>query len=448
MVEAIDAIAAEIAPKLIGYRRDFHRHAESGWVEYRTASLVARRLANLGYTVHVGSTALSDGERMGLPEPAFLAAQWERAREQGADPVFLEEMRGGMTGVVGELRRGQGPTVALRFDLDALDIDEDQTPAHRPFREGFASLNSNMMHACGHDAHTAIGLGVAEVLARVDDRLRGTLKLIFQPAEEGVRGAKAMVAAGVLDDVDYLVGHHVRSGSAVGEIICGMGGWAATVKFDAWLQGAPAHAGGNPQSGRNALLAAATAIQNLYAISRHGGGSTRVNVGRLEAGTGRNVIPAHAHLVAETRGETQELSDYMYARAMQVLEAAAGMYSCELLVKRMGEAQSAQSDQELSERVQRVAERMGGFRFFAPLSTGGSEDFTFMMRRVQQQGGMATSVGLGADYHGISQAATEGRDGVLGAHTSLFDLDERVLQVAVRLLSAVTLDLMKPRPAL
>ncbi|MBN1402481.1 MAG: amidohydrolase [Anaerolineae bacterium] len=448
MTKQIDALAAGIAPKLIAYRRDLHRYAESGWVEYRTASLVARRLADLGYSLHIGPAALSEAERMGLPEPAFLAAQWQRAREQGADPAFLEEMRGGMTGVVGELHRGQGPTVALRFDMDALDIGEEHTPAHRPFREGFASLNPYMMHACGHDAHTAIGLGVAEVLARLVDHLRGTLKLIFQPAEEGVRGAKAMVAAGVLDDVDYLVGHHVRSGAAVGEIACGMGGWAATRKFDAWLHGAPAHAGGTPQGGKNALLAAATAIQNLYAIARHADGSTRVNVGRLEAGTGRNVIPAHAHLVAETRGETGQLSDYVYARAMQILEAAAAMYGCELQVKLMGEAQTAQSDQELTRRVQGVAERMGGLSFFAPLNTGGSEDFTFMMRRVQQRGGLATSISMGADYHGVSQAATESRDKVLGAHTSTYDIDERVLEVAVRLLSAVTLDLMGPWRAL
>jgi len=371
---------------------------------------------------------------MGLPSPEVLDERWRRAVEQGGDPHYLETVRGGFTGVVGVLRNGEGPTVGLRFDMDALDLAESQEPDHRPACEGFASVNPEASHACGHDAHAAAGLGVAEVLMRLKDRWRGTVKLVFQPAEEGVRGAKAMVGAGVVDDVDFMLGHHVYSGRELGEIDPGRGGYLATTKFDALLTGAPAHAGGRPNQGKNALLAAATAVLNLHAIPRHREGATRINVGRLEAGTGRNVVPAQAHLVIETRGATTELNDYVYAYAQRILEAAAAMHDCTLEIRAMGGAQSASSDPELAARVERIARELGGFTFSEPEPSGGSEDYTYMMTRVQERGGLATNIGLGADLGGF------------GHHTAEFDVDERALAKAVELLSAVALDLLGEAP--
>jgi aminobenzoyl-glutamate utilization protein A len=434
MTEQVNQIADEIEQDIIDYRRDFHRHAESGWTEFRTASLVARRLSDLGYEVRIGRHVVKDEERMGLPPPEVLEQCWQRAREQGGDPQFLEAVRGGLTGVVGILRHGEGPTLGLRFDMDALDLTESTSPDHRPAREGFSSVNDGAMHACGHDAHTAVGLGVAQVLARLLDRLHGTVKLVFQPAEEGVRGAKAMVGAGVVDDVDFMLGHHVYSGWGLGEIDPGRSGYLATSKFDATLTGAPAHAGGRPHEGRNALLAAATAILNLHAIPRHKEGATRINVGRLVAGTGRNIVPACAHLVIETRGASTELNDYVYDYAVRILEAAASMHTCTLEIKGMGSAKSASSDAELAERVERIALNMDGFSIRPPERGGGSEDFTYMMARVQENGGLATNIGIGADLGGW------------GHHTAEFDIDERALKAAIRLLSAITLDLLKETP--
>ena len=114
-----------------------------------------------------------------------------------------------MTGVIGLLHCGEGPTVAMRFDIDALGVFEESGECHLPAREGFASVNEGFMHACGHDGHAAIGRGVARVLMEIRCRLHGTVKLIFQPAEEGVRGAKAIVEKGHLDDVQYLLGSHI-----------------------------------------------------------------------------------------------------------------------------------------------------------------------------------------------------------------------------------------------
>ena len=119
---------------------------------------------------------------MGVPSDEELEAHYALALEQGADPEFLPYTKGGMTGVVGILRCGEGPTIAMRFDIDALGVVEADEPEHRPAAEGFASVNRGAMHACGHDGHATMGMGVAEVLMAIKDQLHGTVKLIFQPA--------------------------------------------------------------------------------------------------------------------------------------------------------------------------------------------------------------------------------------------------------------------------
>ena len=426
--------------QLIADRRDFHRYAESGWTEFRTSSLIARRLKDLGYEVLVGRAVCDAAARMGVPSDPDLEAHRLRALAQGGDPEFVKAARDGFTGVIASFARGTGPSVALRFDIDALDLVESEAPTHRPVREGFASRNVGACHACGHDGHAAVGLGVADILATLRGDLRGSVKLIFQPAEEGVRGARSIVEAGHLDNVDVLLGHHLVSGWRLGEIAAGMNGYAATRKFDVTIEGEAAHAGGSPEKGKNALLAAATAAIGLHALPRHRSGFTRVNVGRLEAGTGRNIIPDCATLVAEVRGGTSALCDAMYEGAMRVVESAAVMYGCRASVRPMGQAGTAVCDGALVDRVQSVAAHWGSGVFHDVEKTGGSEDFTEMMRRVQSHGGVATNIGVGADLSGVSRTA-EDRSPVLGAHTATFDFDEQALALAVRLLAALTLDL-------
>ena len=304
-------------------RRDFHHFAESAWTEFRTASLIARELTQLGYEVKLGREVICAEERMALLSEEELERQYQRALSQGAVAEYAEKMRGGFTGVVGILKTGEGPVIGMRFDIDAVEMNEPQTKERRPGREGFASVNANMMHSCGHDGHASIGLGVAQLLMQYRNQFKGTIKLVFQPAEEGSRGARPMTASGILDDVQFMLGAHIGTGSPVGSLLPGQAGMLATSKFDAIFTGRAAHAGGNPDGGKNALLAAANAALNLYAISRHKAGATRVNVGRLYAGTGRNVIPDKAVMAIETRGDTSELDQYMYGRAMQVLQGSA-----------------------------------------------------------------------------------------------------------------------------
>lgn len=422
--------AEELEEKLIGFRRDFHRYPETGWTEFRTASIVIERLGDLGYDVAYGAETTDEKSMMGVPDAASLSRHMERAAAQGANPALVEKMAGGKTGVVGTMRFSkEGPTVALRFDMDCNDIDEAPDKGHRPAREGFASVNPGCMHACGHDGHTANGLAVAEILSAFKSRLRGAVKLIFQPAEEGVRGAKAMVEKGVVDDADYLIGSHTLN-EKIGFIACGVNGLLATSKFDAVFTGLPAHAGQSPHAGRNSLAAAATAALNLLAVSRHGDGASRINVGVLNAGSGRNVIPASALLKIETRGETCEIDRYMVERAENILRCAAQMYDNQVEIRRMGSAVCGVNSPGLTRKISGVASRLGIFdRRVEALDVGGSEDCSYFMRRVQQNGGQAAYLMAGA-----SCAAP--------AHTSYFDLDERALVCMTKLLAALTAELL------
>lgn len=433
--DEIGRLADGMAARLVACRRDLHRYPEAGWTEFRTASLVARRLTALGWEVRLGREVVCDAERTGVPDAESLEAHYRRALQQGAAEEHVEALRGGYTGVVGRLGRAGGPVVGVRFDIDALDIPESTSPEHRPHGEAFASANPGVMHACGHDAHTAVGLALAEVLTSLGARLGGTVKLVFQPAEEGVRGARAMVAAGVVDDVDVMLGHHVVVGRQVGEVVPDMDGYTATDKFDVVFTGEAAHAGSSPHVGRNALLAACQAVMALYAIPRHGDGATRVNVGTLSAGTARNVIASRAHLAVETRGATDSLCEYMTARARRAIEGAAEAHGCEVEVRPMGAARCATSDAALVERVREVAEGALGRRLAARGASGGSEDYTYMMRRVQELGGLATNIGIGA--------AVPGGEGTTRAHTPTFDLDESAMQVALELLAVLVVDLLE-----
>ena len=421
---------AELKPQLIATRRDLHHYAESGWTEFRTASRIVERLTALGYEVHYGPEVLAPEHMAGLPSSAELDRHLERAVAQGANPEIARKMAGGFTGVVGILRCGEGPTIGMRFDMDALDITETTDENHRPCREGFASGNPGAMHACGHDAHVSIGLGVAQVLSELRDQLKGTVKLIFQPAEEGVRGARAMVEAGVVDDVDYLLGAHIGfAARETGLIITGGSGFLATSKLDATFTGVPSHAGAAPEQGRNALLAAASAALNLHAIPRHSAGASRINVGVLQAGSGRNVTPANAILKLETRGATSEIDAYMRANAERVIRAAAEMWDVKVELRPMGSAAGGTSDPELAEIVSQAASETPAVTRVVPTGDlGGSEDYAWMMERVQSRGGKATYMMIGTKISAPH-------------HDSRFDIDEDALPIGVEVMIRAVLKL-------
>lgn len=418
-----------IEHQIIEYRRDFHKYAEPGWQEYRTASKIAEILEGLGYELLIGEECMKLDSRMGLPDQETLDRAYQNALENGAVERFAEEMKDGKTGIVAILENGQGPVLGFRFDIDALYVIESVKENHVPFREGFASINYGIMHSCGHDTHAAIGLGLAHTLMELKDQWKGTVKLIFQPAEEGVRGAKSIADSGVLDDIDILIGGHIGMGEDCSNtFMSNVGGFLATSKIDAHFRGFSAHAGGNPELGKNALLAAANATMALLGIPRHKDGATRINVGKLEAGTGRNVIPDTAFMMLETRGTTSELNEYMYRQAKRILEKSAEMYEVDVELIDMGGAKSSDSDFELSNDLAMIAKDVAGFKEVSsePIQLGGSEDFSYMAERVKEKGGKSSYVIFGSNISAPH-------------HNRAFDINENDLINAVELLSKAVL---------
>lgn len=419
--------AQALREEMTARRRNLHQHPETGWTEFRTASMVIEELRQLGYEVSFGAEVVDEASMMGVPSAAELEQYMARAVSEGADPELVKQMAGGKTGVVAVLRSGKpGKTVAFRFDMDCNDVEEERGAGHRPAQEGFASCHTKAMHACGHDGHVTIGLAAAKLIAANKEQLSGTVKLIFQPAEEGVRGAYAMVNAGVVDDVDYLFGGHIGfKATADNALITMTDGFLATTKLDAVFKGVSAHAGAAPEQGKNALLAAAQAAISLNTISRHSQGSSRINVGVLNAGTGRNVVPDIASLKLETRGATTEINNFMVSEARRMLEACAAMYDVQLQITMAGAAPACLADKELGHEVAELAKAKCSYeQVLEYVDMGGSEDCGYFMERVQQRGGQALYM-----MYGTQIAA--------GHHNSHFDFHEDCMWKAAATLTEI-----------
>lgn len=434
MYGCIIAEAEGLLQKAAALRRDFHQYPETGWLEIRTASKVAGMLYDMGYEVLTGSEVCDGEARLGLPSACELERHYDWAAKNGADPRYIDRVSGGYTGVIGILRCGKGPVLALRFDMDALKVEEDRADAHAPFRLGFCSRAPGVMHACGHDGHTAIGLCVAELLMKLKDRLHGTVKLVFQPAEEGVRGASSIVKKGCLDDVDYIFAGHVypkeRGDDSQIGIFSGKCGAMATAKLDVSFTGRAAHAGMFPELGRNAMLAAANAILNLYAIPRRGDAATQVNVGYMKAGGQRNVICGRADLEMEVRGETTAAKDYMEECAERVIKNAAEMYGCGYDISVVGRADALHNSPELSDLLrdiccEELALRTEYVRGFG----SGSEDFACMAERVIRRGGKSLY------FHILSSCAAPN-------HSSDFDFEESAMAAGIKVFGALVYKLL------
>lgn len=404
--------------ELISTRRDFHKFPESAWTEFRTSSLIAKRLEALGYKVRAGLDVINPDAVMGRPSEEVITKNIARALTQGADEYWLEKMQR-YTGVIAELDTGiTGPVIALRFDIDCVEVNEES-------QKDFASVNNGCSHSCGHDAHMTIGLGVAEELILIRKNLRGRIKLIFQPGEEGCRGAYAMTQAGAVDDVDYFLAFHIGMGLKSGVFACNSVGYLATTKFDAVMTGKPAHAAASPNEGKNALLAACHAALGLHSIAPHPEGSMRINVGTLNAGTGRNVIPSVSVMKIETRGESQKIADYVYSRAIEILEGAAKMHGVELDIIKAGESPEMQGSQELAKIAGEIVRESGIFESVQDsIHVGGSEDAAWFMNRVQSHGGKAVYMGLGSNI-------------TAPHHNGKFDIDESVMINGVKALSSI-----------
>ncbi|SEH47290.1 aminobenzoyl-glutamate utilization protein A [Halopenitus malekzadehii] len=423
----------DVRNRLSGIRRALHRHPEPGWRELQTTERVVEEIERIGVDeLAIGRDALASDHRMAVPDDEELAAWLDRAREADVREDVLEKTAAGHTGCVAVLECGEGPTVGLRVDLDAVSMTESDEPGHGPADEGFRSEHEGYMHACGHDAHPTIALGVLEGIKHGD--FSGTFKVFFQPAEEISGGGKPLVEGGYVDDVDYLLAMHVGLGNPTGTIVSGVRKPLAMAHLTATFEGASAHAGTAPNAGANAMQAVATAIQNAYAIPRHADGMTRVNLGRIEGGTASNVIAEEITIDGEVRGETTALMEYTRTELERVLYAAAEMHDCDVTLRVISESPRIDSDPELRDLIGAVARGITSVDTVVPeREFGGSEDVTYLMERVQANGGLAAYLLVGTDHP-------------TDHHTPTFDVDERSLDIGVEVIAEAASEIARRRP--
>ncbi|ASD89703.1 amidohydrolase [Salmonella enterica] len=400
---------------LVAWRREFHRYPEPGWGEFVTTARIIELLEMMGHQILTGTDIINPEFVCGC-NPVVVENAKQAARERGVDDTQLARI-GEYTGCAAVFDTGRpGPTVALRFEIDCVCVQETIRPEHVPNKENFSSTNPGYMHACGHDGHTAIGLGVARWLMENKELpLKGIIKLIFQPAEEGVRGARPVAESGILDDVDYFACGHLGCDIPSGVVVVAPERYLSTLKMDLRFKGEAAHAGMAPHAGKNALLAACNATLQIMSLPTHGEGMTRVNVGMLKAGEGRNVIPAFAEMQIEVRGENEKINNYMTEEALRRAHGVAQSFNVELETEVMGEAVDFVPDEEMSALVASVAQDLTGVKEVRPtMNFNGSDDATLLIKRVQAHGGKAAYFIIGSDLKA-------------GHHQAEFDIDENQL---------------------
>jgi aminobenzoyl-glutamate utilization protein A len=411
---AIAEATAVLEADIVDLRRRLHQIPERGFCEYETSHLLKSALTGAGWQVLGGRDASDPEAALFVPEQteSAFAAALERHGAEVAD------MQGGATALVAVRRFGPGPVVILRFDMDGLPIRESTLPIHNPAREGFASRNDGWMHACGHDAHMAIGYGVARVLDSLADQVTGTVKLLFQPAEEGTPGgALAMVEKGLVDDADLMLCAHVGLSAQESGTVA-FSEFLGTSKYRVRFHGRAAHVVQAPESGANALLAAAQAALQLHSITPHSGGWFTVNVGTMAAGTEQGITPDHAEMTFGLWATSATVQSYVNDRADRILRAAADAYMVDLEVDHIGEAPTLPNDPHLVAGISEMLERSASVRSSGAVFTKAGEDGTVFIRRVRESGGRADFLLLGTPVG-------------TGHHTPAFDIDESVLSRGV-----------------
>ncbi len=418
---------------VVSIRRDLHAHPETGFLEYRTASRVASTLKELGWQISAGPEVMRADAMMGRPSLPRIEAAQKYAAENGASPEWVSRMPDGQTGIVADMKRGEGPVVAFRFDMDALPVLEAAEDIHKPAAGGFRSLRDGAMHACAHDGHTAIGMCVGERIA-LSDSWQGTVRLVFQPAEEGGRGAYPMVKAGVFENVDYFFAAHLGCNVPSGTIAAQISGHLFSKKFNVSLRGVAAHAASAPERGRNALLAGAAMVVALHGIVSPAKARTVLNVGKMVAGTTRNVVADSCELELEVRGDSEESLAYISRRMEEIIAGIASAYGVEFSLELVGHTIGASADAGAIEIVARAAHATKAVQSVLPnWVSGGSEDATFMMRAVQERGGVAAYFGIGSNIPAPHHAAN-------------FDIDERSLAMGVDVFVNIAEQLLSREP--
>lgn len=402
----IDQMAKDIEPKAIDWRRHFHQYPELSNREFKTSATVAEHLKSLGIEVHTGVAK---------------------------------------TGVVGLLKGAKpGPVIALRADMDALPVTErNSLPFASKEKTTFNGLETGVMHACGHDSHVAILMAVAEILAKNKSELRGTVKFIFQPAEEGAPegeegGASLMVKEGVLENpkVDVIFGLHIRSFQPLGTIAYKPKGMmAASDWFTVKVTGRQSH-GATPWRGIDPVVTSSQIIQGLQNIISRQTELTKeaavISVGRINGGIRENIIPEQVEFSGTIRTLDPDMQKDIKSRieltATNIAEASGAKAEVTFANKTM----VVYNDPALTSLVSGSFSKAAGSKNVMLMNADtGAEDFSFFQEKVP---GYFFFVGACPPEVDPAKAPSH--------HTPDFMMDERVMVTGVKALLNVTLDYM------
>jgi amidohydrolase len=403
----VDQLAGEVEHKVIAWRRDIHANPELGNREFRTAKLVADHLRSLGIEVKTGVAH---------------------------------------TGVIGLLRGGRpGPVVALRADMDALPVTEQTgLPFASKVKAMWAGQETGVMHACGHDAHVAILMGVAEVLSKMRAELPGSVKFIFQPAEEGAPqgeegGARLMVKQGVLDNPvpEAIFGLHVSSPLPAGRVGYRAGPlMASSDGFRIVVKGKQTH-GARPWGGVDPIVVAAQIVLGLQTIASRQVDVTLepsiVTVGMIRGGNRSNIIPDEVEMVGTVRAFNEEMRRDIHRRIKQTAESIAQSAGATATASIAYGYDVTTNNEALTERSVATLRRVAGPTnvFLNPKITG-SEDFSAYQKVIP-----GFFFFLGVKPADLPPEKTGSN------HSPLFVVDEGQLKTGVRLLASLALDYLR-----
>ncbi|TNF40743.1 MAG: amidohydrolase [Cytophagales bacterium] len=402
----IDQGAESIESKVIEWRRDFHQHPELGNKEFRTAKIVADHLRSLGMEV--------------------------------TEKVAV-------TGVVGVLKGGKpGPMVALRADMDALPVTErNDLPFKSVNTATYNGQETGVMHACGHDSHVAILMGVAEVLAGMKDQLEGSVKFIFQPAEEGIYepgvtsfGAKQMVEEGVMKDVDAIFGLHIWAQLEAGKVGYRSGPFLAAVdNLDVTITGTQAH-GASPWSSVDPIVTASQAIMGLQTILSRSVNITQnpavVTVGAIHGGIRHNIIPEKVEMIGTIRTFGDEQQALVHRRITEIITNIAESAGAKADVNIGKLYPSTVNDPDLtSKAIPSMVAAAGEGNVVVMDPVTGAEDFSFFQREKP-----GFFIMLGGMKKGLDPAK------VPSHHTPDFHIEEDGFKLGVKTLSYFVVDYM------